>query len=540
MNLKRLLSILLLTTAPALAQDPAGVPPLDVGEVTITGTRVIKLPPARKGEVVDSSVYLLPVGDTLIFGERISNFGGPGGSLPGYREFDRPASAHVEGSIGTYVSPRVMAHGEYSSRMFDVMGTIDYRGTAGHIDSARASSLLLDLRGGLLLGGDDPTAPRVRVTAGIDRIGDGYILYGNSLAPFDRTRTATRIDAMLASAQDALLDYDFYFHLEHVGVDDALRDTASASTASTPGFGVTLAAGNDTLRARVGVDYQISTLQYGGSSRTPNWVAARGQVEWHPQPALSITAGLLYAGGQFSDSGTTELFSFPVALRYQATPTLSLFAAFAPELRAPSYRNRIMRSPYVDRRIVLRPERVPVSVAAGVRLGAESLTLEGRVRFETAENTPVVTADTAIRGALGYGHVDSRTLAIGATAQSQIAPGLAMLLEAEIRSAVDVATDEQLPMVPQITARVRGDHALSDAIGLNATLRYESARRASLGDVSRELDARMLLDAGATYQFAPAIGIFAEATNLLGSDYELWDGYGAPGLELRVGARVLF
>ncbi|MBC8146188.1 MAG: hypothetical protein H7X80_11440, partial [bacterium] len=168
---------LLAFTLPAIAQD-GGMPPLDVGEVTITGTRTIKLPPARKGEVVDSSVYSLPVGDTLMFGSRISNFGGPGGALPVYREFDRPARAHAEASIGTYISPRVMVHGEYNQRQFDLMGTVDYRGTDGHLDLARASSLLLDARGGVLLGGDDPTAPRVRITAGFDRIGDSYFLYG--------------------------------------------------------------------------------------------------------------------------------------------------------------------------------------------------------------------------------------------------------------------------------------------------------------------------------------------------------------------------
>jgi outer membrane receptor protein involved in Fe transport len=530
---------MLLLAAPALAQEAGGA--IDFGEVTITGTRVIKLPPARKGEVVDSSVYILPAKDTLLFGERISNFGGPGGALPGYREFDPPASAHGEASIGTFLSPRLMAHAEYNQRTFDLMGTVDYRGTAGHVDSAEASSLLFDVRGGVLLGGEDPTAPRVRITAGFDRIGDSYILYGNRLSPFDRSRTTMRINAALASAQDALLDYDLYFHLEHSSVDDTFSDSTVNAEASTPGFGVAIAAGNDTLRGRLGIDYQISSLHYGRSSTTPNWVAARLEGEWHINPKILLTVGGIYSGAQYSDSGSATLVSARAAMRWQATDDVTIFASFAPELRAASYRNRIMRAPYVDRQIALRPERVPINLGGGVRLATASTTLEGRVRFERAEQTPVVAADSSVPGSLRYVHVSStRTLALGASLRTQFATTMGALFEAEIRSAVDSATDEQLPMVPQIDLRLRTDLALTRSLSLFATGRYESAQRVGLERDAREIPSRFLLDAGGSYALSPALGIFAEVTNLLGTTTQLWDGYTAPGLEIRGGARLTF
>jgi hypothetical protein len=527
----------LLTAAPVLAQEST----IDFGEVTITGTRMIKLPPARKGEVVDSSVYVLPARDTLLFGARISNFGGPGGALPSYREFDPPASAHGEASFGTYLSPRVMAHGEYSRRSFDLMGTVDYRATAGHTDSAGASSLMFDVRGGVLLGGEDPTAPRVRITAGFDRIGDAYYLYGNRLTPFDRDRATMRIDAELESAQDALIDYDLYFHLEHSSVDDLLDDSTATATASTPGFGVNLAAGDDTLRGRLGVDYQISSLQYGRSSTTPNWVAAHLDIEWHPAPALLLTLGGLYSGAQSSDTSEAQTMMLPrISARLQAGEDLALYAWYAPELRAASYRNRIMRAPYIDREQVLRAEHAPINVAAGARFETASITLDGRVRFETATNTPVVVADTAVVGHLRYAHVESRTLAIVASAQTQLSRELGALVEAEFGSRVDEATDEQLPMTPQITVRARADYAVTPALKLTATARFESEQRASLEESSRMLGSRLLLDAGASLDFSETIGLFVEVTNLLGASYDLWDGYSAPGLELRGGARLTF
>lgn len=539
--MRRLTAILLLIATPLLAQEEGGLPELEVENVTIVGTRTVRLPPARKGEVVDSSVYVLPPKDTLLFASRLSGFGGPGGALPGYREFEPPMSAHAEASFGTYLSPRLMAHAEYNQRSFDLMGTIDFRGTAGHVDSAEASSLLLEARGGILLGSDDPAAPRVRITAGFDRIGDSYFLYGSRVAAYDRSRAATRVQAALHSAQDALLDYDLYFHLEHTAVDDLLGDSTATATASIPGFGLALAAGNDTLRGRIGVDYQIASLRYGRSASTPNWVSAHGDLEWHASPQFLVTGGLAYGGAQRSDTADAVTLLLPrVSLRLQAAPSLALYASYLPELRAPSYRNRIMRSAYVDRAITLRPEKVPLSLAAGARFTGASTSLDARVLLETAEGTPVVSADTAIRGSLRYEHVDSRTLSIRGGVQTELLPRLGLLAEVEIRSAVDQETDEQLPMVPQIDVRVRGDYEIGEALGLFGAVRYESAQRTSLGDRSREVDARLLLDAGATLQFSPGIALFGEVTNLLGASYDLWDGYSAPGLELRAGARVTF
>ena len=134
----------------------------------------------------------------------------------------------------------------------------------------------------------------------------------------------------------------------------------------------------------------------------------------------------------------------------------------------------------------------------------------------------------------------SRTLAIVASAQTQITDALGALVEATIGSSVDEATDEQLPMTPQIDLRVRADYALTEALSLMATGRFESEQRVSLAEGSRVLPARMLLDAGASLDISSTIGLFVEVTNLLGTSYDLWDGYSAPGLELRGGARLTF
>src|SRR5690606_28867391 len=84
------------------AQEEGGE--LTVPEVVVVpGTRQIVLPPSRKAEVFDTTLYNLPAGDSLIFGERITNLQGDGGPLPAYGEFDDPLTLNAEASVGTFV-----------------------------------------------------------------------------------------------------------------------------------------------------------------------------------------------------------------------------------------------------------------------------------------------------------------------------------------------------------------------------------------------------------------------------------------------------
>lgn len=534
--------------APCDAQETGGdaLPPLDVENVTIVGTRVIKLPAARKSEVVDSSVYILPAGDSLIFGERVSNFGGPGGSLPQYREFDPPATATLEGSFGTFLSPRARAHGELVKKPFDAMATVDYRATAGHTDSAEARSLLLDLQTGMLLGGDDPSVPRVRVGAGVDNVSDNYYLFGTRRSPYDRARSATRISASLQSAQDALVDYDLYLSMAQTSVEDRLGDSTWEASATAPGFGLALGAGSDTLRGRLSIDYLITSFMYRESVPTPNFVRVAGEAEYQPVAGLYLTAGLGYYGGQNSDSGSATLLMPRVAARYSAItatagqPALSLFAWFAPEMRPASYRDRIMQAPYVDRELLLKPERVPVSLTAGARYSTLKLGMEARATFEQAENTPVVAADSAAVGALRWAHVDSRTLAALVTMNFEPADRWTAGLDLQARSSVARSTDEQLPMVPKIDFNMHATYMPDDALVFNASVRWVSEMSTTLGATPRSIPSRFVVDLGALYRLGRRLELFGEATNLLAQRYRLWEGYSAPGLELRGGARLRF
>ncbi len=541
-----LLLLALPVAAAAQTQGQGSAPPLEIENVTVIGKRVVVLPAARKGEVTDSSLYLLPPGDSLMFGERISTLAGSGGALPGYAEFEPPAHLTYEASLGSFLSPRGLVRAEYIRRSFDVAGLVDYRGTAGHVDGAEASSLLIAAHGGVSFGGDDPVLGRSRVSAEGERIGESYNLYGlarpANASFIERGRTLTTIGARLASTQGGVVDYDLHFALSEASVRDADSGRATEATATTPRLGFLVGYRFDSVRVALQTEYETTSLLYTVPTQTPALLAARATAEWRPSESVLLTGGLLYASGESSDGESTTLVMPVASLRYDLSPTATLSLALSPELRPPSYRDRIMAAPYVNREILLRPEKVPVSVAAGGHLLVDGIALDGRVFYRAAENTPVVVADSGATGSLRYDHVDSRSVGLAASLRWQTTPELAIAADAVVQSAVETGSSQQLPMTPQIDLRGRGDFLLTPLLTIFGTVEFQSARSIALVSTPAlpDLPADFLLGAGGSYRILPSLEAFAEVTNLLNSSYERWWGYQAPGFEIRGGIRGTF
>jgi outer membrane receptor protein involved in Fe transport len=100
-------------------------------------------------------------------------------------------------------------------------------------------------------------------------------------------------------------------------------------------------------------------------------------------------------------------------------------------------------------------------------------------------------------------------------------------------------------MHPQIDMRGRIDYRLNQKLGLFATLAFQSAQRTVLADSAlpeklREIGSRALIGGGASYGITDNLGIFAEFSNLLNYNYEVWQNYLAPGFEIRAGIRGKF
>lgn len=546
MRIRLLILLTLIGTVPLIAQEQGGdLPTLEIETVTVIGRRVVVLPKARKGEVYDTTHYILPPGDTLLFGERISNLGGTGGPIPGFREFDFPLKLDAEASIGSYLSPRALLRAEYIRRTFDVSGILDYRGTMGHIDSAEASSLLIGAQISKAFGDETLPLNRFRLSGGLEHLGDSYFLYGNSVTRFDRSRAITRFNVGLRSEEELPVEFALDFRLTSTSVEDRDADTLRDVSATTPAFSADVAGAiaDTALRGRLKLDFTTTSMNYSVPTLTPACFSIRGDMEWIPAPGVFLTGGLVYASGENSDSGSTSLILPRLSARYEPGTGISVFSWYMPELRAPSYSSRILHAPYVDREIVLRPERVPVLVVAGARISMPTVTVEVRGRYEKGEGTPVVVATAP--GNLSYGHVNSTRIGAEGSVRVAITDAIAVTGDGIFRSATVDSTGEELPMTPSVDLRGHLDFALTPKIDIFGSVTFQSMQRTVLGagtlpDDGQQIPARFLLGGGTSYRILPNVQAFAEVTNLLNYSYELWQNYSAPGFELRGGVRATF
>lgn len=526
------------------AQDTGG---LEVGEIVIgPGERPVVLPPARKGEVMDTIMYTLPPGDSLIFGARISNLDGDGGPLPVEGEFDSPLILNAEASIGSYISPRGRVAMEYAKDEWNGRALLDLRSTAGHVDGAEASSLIIEGGAEYQIQGELPSPGKARVGVGLRYQGDGYALFGNSLDSLDRDRSLLGFDLRLTSETDTWFDYDVALSVEGMSVDDdSITGGARGIAATTPEFGARFRVGGDSLGLRAALRFRNVSLDYDSPTESVDFLEAIGSGEWSPASGLFVTAGLVVAHGGHSDSGSTTLLMPRGSVRYELSRTLGIYGRFAPELRAPSYRTRMMAAPYVDAEIPLRPERVAIDLGAGLRVGFGRTDLEGEVVYAEGENTPVVTLGGAA-GVLGYTHVDSRTIAIHGRIRSEVNNRLNATGRLSVLSKVDVETDQRLPMTPALELEGGVDLRLTERLGLQGSILFQGEQNVALDPLALPpgtdgtLDSRFLIDLGGTYRIAEPFELFAAVTNLLSLDYRAWQNYQAPGLEVRVGGRGRF
>jgi len=487
--------------------------------------------------VFDTSLYRLPAGDSLLFGQRVSSFAGRAGTLPGYREFTVPFRGVAEASLGSYLSPRALIRGDLTHDQYDVGGGIDYSGTEGHRDSAEANGILLELRGGLILGDTLSPLRRFRVWGNVAYQGENYYLYGNTATPFDRSRRATSVGIGLKSEGTHPISYDARIVVAHMAVDDRGKDSVVAIGATEPSFSLAVQTDvADNVRGEFRVAFATSSLQYDLATQAASSVSLSADVEWSPTVSLLVRGGLLYASGKNSDSGSANLVLPRIGLRYAVDERLMVFGDFSPHMRPSVYQTLLREAPYVDREITLRAERVPVRLVGGLRYTPGSTTLEGRVFYESGTNRPVVVADTGGHGVLRYEYVRSTTVGVEGWVTLHPFEDIRMTTEGRIVAAKADSLNRGLPMHPTMELRGTATWRTTPDLETLASLLYLSEQRVRLVD-EETLGTRVLLNVAAVYNVAPQLDIFAEVSNLLGVSYDSWAKYSAPGFEVRGGAR---
>jgi outer membrane cobalamin receptor len=76
------------------------------------------------------------------------------------------------------------------------------------------------------------------------------------------------------------------------------------------------------------------------------------------------------------------------------------------------------------------------------------------------------------------------------------------------------------------------------ALTINSWAEYIGARRAP--SANSDLSAFVLLNAGAEYQFNDTFGVYAKLLNILGQQYEVWNGYQERPFQIFGGLTIKF
>jgi len=535
-----LLAAFLLPAALRAQGGEGQLPPLQIEDVTVIGKKSVALPKSRKGEVTDTTRYVLPAGDSLALGPRVSSLTGSGGELPRYREGERPLHARAEFSIGTFVSPHLRLGGEWIEPRWDLGAHIDYRGTTGFRDSTEASALGFDAGASVLLGDNTSPFGTMRLRAGVERLGENYILYGNTAAPYDRSRSFTSFALDLAREDAGAFTYRMRLEYASTALDDRIVDTIPSVSAAEPRLLLEVGAPIDSAFSVQGrVAFGSTSLQYALPTTSLASTLLEAGMQWKVSPELSVAAGAGFASAGASDSsGTHSLFLYHLVGRYALSPELALSGGISSEMRDARYRERLLAAPYVDREIVLVPERVPLRLTAGGEYRSELFSAGGNLLFEASEGTPVVVRDS-VPGALRYAATSTTSIGLELNAASRLTEQIELRGEARIRSARDTA-ERHVPMLPSFELGLQGRYHLTDAITLGADLRGIGARAVSFDPTAEMLPAMMLLDLNGEWKLQSHIALTAAVNNLLASKPMLWDNYVGQGLELRVGARFDF
>jgi hypothetical protein len=438
-------------------------------------------------------------------------------------------------------------HGEFIGNDADLVGFIDYRSTRGGVDNADASEISLGAHGSLLLG-NDPLVPRSRANGGIEYVAGSYSLYGLVDSIVGRTRADLLVTTRLASQDEEPLGYALSLDLGYTSVTDRAHDSTNeySSSGLSPALALELRApldliakSLDSVHGRLRVNYSSTSLSYSRSTRSPAFIAARAEAEWQMTPKLRLTAGLIGGSGGSSDTDAFGLFMPTLVARYDAGDGLSFVGAFVPDLRPPSVRTAFMTAPYIDREPTLRPERMPVALHAGARYAVEGLNLDATLVYESIDNVGVVVAGTR-SGSLRWEHTDASSIGVRSSASVDVGTSVTLSSHLDVMSTVFGPSSTALPMHPLVRLQARCDVAATDELTVWGSGDYESSKRISLDPTDQtELSARVLFGVGASYKLPRNIEAFVEGSNLANSVYELWRGYRAPGIEGRIGARIV-
>ena len=539
--MKRLFAfiLMLMIGTPCFAQeqsavkDTAGMPKLEIPEITIVGKKAITLPFARKGEIYDVNIFDAPPPDTSLLNERPA-MPLPVGALPRYEEPLVPLHVSGEASLGSFTTGNARGFVDYNEKLWGVYGNAGFNTTQGHTDHASGSSVDAEVHGHSLIPTDNTVLNMFRVTGGMRVEHDSYGLFGFVDTTVDRTNNDVSMNIGFGTVNRESNALDLNFSADIRSLTDQRLGVDSGASAVSPSVEASYKTNVDSVQVLTHFSYIGSSLDYNSAAQSPRLINLSVGGRWQLVDRVSLELGGKYDDGT-GNNGDDRMIIAPfgeVKWEFDHDRVFSLW--LRPEMTLETYSEYIKQIPYLVREPDIRPERKPVQFGGTFWYNSGILSLEINGSFAKSSNTAIVIAD---HGEIYLDYVDASKLFFRGDATFRLEHDLLLSLFGVIQPMVEDGTTTQLPMTPLVHIGARGETSFGSPVTVWSTLEYVSKQNVDRA-ATTTLGDHAILSSGCSTIVVNKVVVSATIDNLFNTAYQWWNSYLAPGRSIMINAKV--
>lgn len=505
----------------AQEEQKKDLPRLEIPEVTIVGKKAITLPFARKGEILDVELYTAPPPDTSLLAQRPITLP-PVGTYPRFRETLFPFQGSLDALAGNFGTFDIRGTLRYTKLFWETSVRGRYSSTRGHTRNADARLAAFGVEGRATIDTDNEFLQSFRAKGNIDLSNSTYKLFGlPDSALIERHRSTLTLQTMLSTIDQS---FDVHLGMKTMSLEDKDRSTTESSVVE-PTFSLTGGYNMDRVHLFAQFQYTASLLDYSTPTESPTYVTFTPGLRWNPGSNWSGVFQLRYAHGTHSDGGSATLLSPAAHLRWRMANILWTSFWFEPSLNIGSWINSFEKIPYLIANVTVRHERVPIHLGASVQMKTSVIDVGGRVSVIGTSDTPIPIADS---GVIRLEYVKTQQMLMGITATTDVTERARVIASANFNYARENGKSSQLAMTPSVRFQTRAEWTFSFPVTIWSSLEYTGPRNVDR-DGAKALEGYILLNVGASSTAVPSTLLSLEVNNLLGTTYEWWKGYRAPG-----------
>lgn len=443
----------------------------------------------------------------------------------------RVLSAHrllLHAQMGLYNTPDAWAQYQTTFAPFDLYARGEGFSTSGSAPGVAYQTVDPAVNGFGLAAGAGWRVPdnimyfrNARIGVDVDLHSTAYnVLYGSdSTGAQSQRQRQTRDGGMgITAAQD---QGPMQFNLQLASRGYKVQDAVSNSDNLFGMKGNISFIGNDWM-VKGGVQFNTYTTASSG----------RNFSEIHAE-AQKLTGTLRYTlgGSLFTAQNniySAETFLAPLAsVQYAFSPSLDMFALFAPRMYDETMQGIIAMNPYVNLTALdsIRYPYEPINIAVGIRSTGETpFTAEARLSFIRTNDDRIFRLLGTNEWTLDYDN--TTTLKAAIQGNWQVTPQDLTTAQLTAQSSTLSSGGNAIPYVPPFALDIAYSHIFAFPLTVSIDADMLSSRNATL-DGSQVLPAVTILNAHAEYKLFEQISLTAEVRNILNQTYLIWNGYPA-------------